>query len=186
MRGSIQRSSVLLPLLAAYTGCTPQSPTMGAAVAEQPPLMAGEARYAPMGQALHNKFRQQLEPFCNSATEVWMQVPRRADNGSFTWCTTPTNQDSQWVCLGKLSTDTTKQLAKETLAVEYSDTLDYWLNFSLRNDGHELRFSLCPAEEFGIRFDSVKLHAKSFHKTIWAMADKQFAIQKRFDKVVHF
>ena len=81
----------------------------------------------------------------------------------------------------------TENTAAETTATDFGETLDYWLRLELRSGTHRLNLSICPAAEFGVLTGdcSMSVYSRPFHKTLWALLDKKYNIQKRFDKVVH-
>ena len=170
-----------LLLLAACTPA-PKEPAK-----EQPPLMAGEARFAPMSKQEQHALQQTLAPFLqdNTAVELWFLAPTRRDNGSFAWCISPSTNQASWVKVGDVATGDLQTLAKQQTTVEHGDTLDYWQQMELRSGQHRLPVAICPAKEFGVHVRGCEpVYAREFHRLLWQMMDKQFDIQKRFDKVV--
>ncbi|MBQ8479181.1 MAG: hypothetical protein IJ503_02205 [Akkermansia sp.] len=160
-----------------------------AAPAEQPPLMAGEARFRPMSKEEKIELQHALEPFvkADSPVELWYSAAKRKDDGSFEWCISPAPAEAEWVNLGSLPAAELSKLAAETTATDFGETLDYWLRLELRSGTHRLNLSICPAAEFGVPTGdcSMSVYSRPFHKTLWALIDKKYNIQKRFDKVVH-
>ena len=158
------------------------------APAEQPPLMAGEARFTPMTSAQQAELRQILAPFLQTGAtvELWYSANTEKDNGSFTWCISPAPSEAEWVNLGTMPRAELEKLADESTAVEYGDTLDYWLRFELRCGDKRLPLSICPSEEFGVNLGgcSTSVRSRSFHRAVWQLIDRRYNIQKRFDKIV--
>lgn len=175
----------ILPALLLQVACTPTARPPQAA--EQPPLMAGEARFVPMPSAQQAELQQVLAPFLQKGvqTELWYHAARTKDNGSFAWCISPAPAKAEWVYLGTVPQTELRQLAAEQTSVQCGNTLDYWLRFELRSGSHRLPVSICPAEEFGISgCTASNIRARAFHRTLWQLTDRKFGIQKRFDKIV--
>lgn len=155
--------------------------------AEQPELMAGESRFLPMSTTQQAELEQVLEPFLRAedGAELWYSASTRQDTGTFQWCVSPAPAEAEWVHLGSISRAVLQQLAAERTGIEHGETLDYWMRLELRHGEHKLPVSLCPAEEFGVHIQGcAPLRARAFHKALWNALDKQYHIQKRFDKVV--
>lgn len=156
--------------------------------AEQPPLMAGEARFHPMSSMEQLELQQALAPFLQSSVpvELWYSASTRRDDGSFEWCISPAAREAKWICLGTMPQSELQKLAAEKTGSDYGETLDYWLNFELRSGSNRLPISTCPAEEFGVNIGSctTSVRSRSFHRAIWQFMDRRYNIQKRFDKIV--
>ncbi len=155
--------------------------------AEQPPLMAGESRFAPMSQQEEAALQQALAPLLQDAAgaELWYHAAKQKDDGTFAWCVSPAPSEAEWVRISTIPHATLQQLAAERTGIEHGETLDYWMRLELRHGEHKLPVSLCPAEEFGVHIQGcAPLRARAFHKALWNALDKQYHIQKRFDKVV--
>ena len=158
-----------------------------AAPAEQPPLMAGEARFHPMSGEEQKALQAALSPFLQSDTpvELWYLSRRSKDNGTFEWCVSPAEAQGEWVLLGAISGAELQQLAEQSTTVEHGDTLDYWQTYQLRTGNSTLEIRTCPAEEFGVHLGNcTPVQARAFHRAIWKLIDKKYGIQKRFDVVV--
>ncbi len=149
--------------------------------------MAGEARFGSMSAAEQAELQQLLAPFLapSAPVELWYSAARRKDNGTFEWCISPALSEAEWVCLGTMPPAELQKLAAERTVVEYGDTLDYWLRFELRCGGKSLPIMICPAEEFGVRIGGThSVRSRSFHRAVWKFMERQYNIQKRFDKIV--
>lgn len=173
-------AALLLPLQA----CTTTPPLQ---TEEQPPLMAGEARFVPLSTTERRELQQALAPFLRAATvELWYSANKGKDTGTFAWCISPAESEAEWVCLGTMPRAELEKLADETTASDHGDTLDYWMRFELRSGDNRLSLSICPAEEFGVALGNctASIRSRSFHKAVWTLLDKKFQVQKRFDKTV--
>lgn len=178
------RTFYLFTLLLLPVACThkAQAPT------EQPPLMAGEARFAPISSTQQSELQQLLAPYLQpgATVELWYSANTERDNGTFEWCISPAPSEAVWVNLGTMPQAELEKLVHENTITEYGDTLDYWLRFELRCGDKRLPLSLCPSEEFGVNLDgcSVSVRSRSFHRAVWQLMDSRYNIQKRFDKIV--
>lgn len=155
--------------------------------AEQPPLMAGEARFHPMSPEQQQRLQAALAPFLSATApvEVYFLAPQRRDNGTFDWCISPAAPQGVPKLIGSLSTPALQQLAEQRTTVEHGDTADYWQRLRLQSKGATLDIAICPAEEFGLHIDGcTPVRSRSTHKALWALMDKNFNIQSRFDIVV--
>lgn len=155
--------------------------------AEQPPLMAGEARFHPMSTEQQQRLQAALAPFLSATkpVEVFFLAPQRRDNGKFDWCISPAAPEGVPKLIGSLSTSDLQQLAAQRTTVEHGDTADYWQRLRLQSNGSALDIAICPAEEFGLHIDGCSpVRSRSTHKALWALMDKNFNIQARFDIVV--
>ena len=171
----------------ALTACT--TPTPRPTPAEEPPLMAGEARFCLISPSTKKELQASLAPFLrtDAPVDLWYLANKnRKDDGTFAWCISPAESEGIWIKLGTISNQDLQQLSDQNTEVERGDTLDYWLSFELRSGKQSLSVRSCPAEEFGVDIGSCSspIRARAFHKLLWQFMDQQYAIQKRFDVVV--